>query len=192
MINQQAIIIRWRMVIMQKIPKEHESALLSWIYNTLLIIDRVFNWIFTVLLVIYVYYYIGDHILYLYPTTTLQCVYFLSLTPFPMSAHPTDILLPWKVFVSFHVCYPYPHFYLPRFCVNSFRTFSPPLHTKHDMNSLKIHTISFLFLPTIYLFLPPKKSDIPESRMSKLTTQGFGTYCYPSCPNLLWTAQSLI
>ena len=85
-----------------------------------------------------------------------------------------------------------PPFLFVSFFVHSPCLFWPPLHIKHDIPSLKTHTILFLFLPSTSLFPPPKKIEIQESQISKSTTQGVGTYCSPSYPNYPWNAQSPI
>ena len=69
---------------------------------------------------------------FIYPTSTLWCVYFALFPPFSLSASPTDVP-----------------------CT---------LHIKHDMPSLKNHTISFSFLPITPLIAPPSKYLAKEAR----------------------------
>ena len=73
-----------------------------------LIIDRVFNWLLPVIWVVSVHYCIVGPLLHLYPTIALWCVPFALFLPFSLPACPTDVPRPLQVFVSFHVCSPYP------------------------------------------------------------------------------------
>ena len=82
MINQQVIIIRWCMVIILNLLYSMELILSYEYIIPPMIIDGLFNWLFPVLWVIYVYYCIGDHIFNLYPICTLWWVSFHYLPPF--------------------------------------------------------------------------------------------------------------
>ena len=142
---------------------------------TLLIINGVFNCLYIVLWCLYMYCWIGNPLLRIYPTSTLWCISFALFTPFSLSAFPTDVPHPWKGLISFHLCFSLPHFfYSPLFFVHSPYPFWPTLHIKHDIPSIKTHTTSLLFLPVTYLFVPPQKSELLESRTPKPTTEGFG------------------
>ena len=122
------------------------EVLLSTEYTTpSFVVDGLFNWIFPILWVISVHYCIGDPILHIHPTSTFWCVSFELFSSFSLTACPTNILCPWKLFVLFRVCSPYPW------------PFRQPLHIKHDVPLLRIHTISFLFLSIASLFYAPLK-----------------------------------
>ena len=175
MIKQQVIIIRWRMVIIQNLLKSTEVLFSVEYIIPPLIIDGVFAWLFPIIWVISMYYYIVDLLFYIHPTITLQCVSFTVFTPFSLTEFTTDIQRLWQGFISFHVRYPYPLFYPPRFCVHYTCPFRPPLHIKHDTPSLKTHTISLSFLLITYLFAPTpliisrKRSYLQASWTSKPT-----------------------
>ena len=157
-----------------------------------LIIYGVFNWLFTLLWLTSVYYFIGDHILQLYPTSTFWCVCFELYAPFSLASFQTDVLHHWKGFVSFHICPTYPPFLFSLFlCL-----FSLPVLTTSAYQRLyalaKNYTISLSFLPITSLFGPSQKSDLLASRTPNTTMLGFGAYFYTSFPNLPWTTQSPI
>ena len=141
----------------------------------LLIIDFVSIWLFPGLWVISVYYCIVDPILHLYHTSSLWCISFVLFPPLSLSARPTDVPCPWQGFVSFQVFSSYPPFFIRLIFV----CILPPLLIKHDIFSLKTHTISFSFFPITSLFDPslkiaPEISEPPASQTSKPTTRGFG------------------
>ena len=90
-----------------KLLKEYGSAILSWIYNNPLKINRVSNWLFTLLWVISTFYYIVDPRLHIHPTRTIRFVSFALFRPFSLSSLPTDIPRPWQGFILFHIFSPY-------------------------------------------------------------------------------------
>ena len=140
-----------------------------------LIIDRVFNWIFTVIWVISVYYFIEDPILHSYPTRTLWCVSFALLPPFSLSSCPTGILCPWKVFISFHVCYTHspcaklvPHFWwgdvIHPVTLTNVDAMAPQFtspYFRHD--SWSISTTPLIIVHGIHIFSPQR--SLPHCNM---------------------------
>ena len=124
----------------------------------LLIIYRVFNWLFTVLWVISIYYCIGDPLLHLYPTSTLRCVSFEFFTPFFTVSIPN-----WRSASLASIRIISRLFSLSSFFIQIVFVFIIPacfghLFIKHGMPLLKTHIISFSLLPITYLFVPSSQN----------------------------------